>query len=554
MAEDGSGDAVSSLLYLRMFLASPGDVGEERAIAREVVEKLPKDALLRGRLAVDLVSWDGPGGAAMEAGLTPQEAIKRGLRRPSACDVVIVILWSRMGTPLPADWENKPDGSPYRSGTEWEYLDALGGFQRAGRPRILVYRRTTIPSVPLDDPDIDEKSRQLRTVAAFFREFRNADGSFKGGYKEYAAPDALREMLENDLRMLVKERLEQQPGVPLDTVLGQTRSALAELNALGTRILKLHHFKSVADRLHELYMDQEVRFLRSQTAHNLSPLSLRRALRSAETALEALRGLDAPTPLSSAEVKRKQDSLERLATAVAELAGTASAAPAPDVQAIEEAVANFTFEIVTGRDALNKLAEDEWNALRLGDLGKTFERVRNPLSLSHPGYMARVDEGYGALTRQPPLFTKCDALAKEHGLLEKTLKELSALRRLLEADFSLAMLRSTCLRMKTYLDGARTFWEEFRAAVADTDDWAVALLNSGAVDWAGIHSCRDTIEALIASPQPPPADIFLDKLREAQETIEPHFQAVDEALAGAFWEVKARLGEALTAVPAGAEA
>jgi hypothetical protein len=553
MAEAKPASPPTSLAYLNVFLASPGDVSEERGIARDTVEKLPKDALLRGRIAVDLVAWDGPGGAAMEAGLTPQEAIKRGLRRPADCDIVIVILWSRMGTPLPADWDRKPDGSPYRSGTEWEYLDALGGFQRTGTPSILVYRRTTVPSVALSDPDIEEKTRQLRAVNAFFAEFRNPDGSFKGGYKEYAAPAELRELIDNDLRALVKGRLDRQPAATQDGKVEESRSALTELNALGARILELYHFKSVADRLHGLYMDPEVRFLRSQSGHNLSPHSLRRAVRSGETALEGLRGLEAPATLTQAERKREQAGLERLARAVAELSAAAGG-PSPDAQTIDDAVANFTIEIVTERDAHNKLAEDEWNALRLGDLGPTFERARSPLSVSHPGYMARVDEGYQALTRQPPLFTKCNALAKEHELLEKTLRELSWLRRQLEASFSLPTLRSTCVRMNGYLDGARGFWEEFRTQVKDTDDWAVALLNSGVEDWNSIHGCREAIEALIGSPEPPPADTFLDKLREGQEIIEPHFQAVDEALAGAYREVKTRLGEALTAVPAGVPA
>ena len=39
-------------LYLRIFVASPGDVSEERKIAREVIERLPKDPLLRDRISV----------------------------------------------------------------------------------------------------------------------------------------------------------------------------------------------------------------------------------------------------------------------------------------------------------------------------------------------------------------------------------------------------------------------------------------------------------------------------------------------------------------------
>src|SRR5688572_5239685 len=111
---------------LRVFVSSPGDVADERAIARHVIESvLPQRPALKGRVYLKVVAWDHPeGGVAMAAGLTPQEVVNRGLAKPSDCDLTIVILWSRMGTPLPIEYR-KDDGSPYLSGTEWEYEDAL---------------------------------------------------------------------------------------------------------------------------------------------------------------------------------------------------------------------------------------------------------------------------------------------------------------------------------------------------------------------------------------------------------------------------------------------
>jgi hypothetical protein len=553
--EEGNQQGTAPPLYLHVFLASPGDVGEERGIARDVMEKLPKDPLLQDKVTIDVVSWNGPGGAAMEANLTPQEAIKRELKRPSECDIAVVILWSRMGTPLPADWEVKADGSPYRSGTEWEYLDALHGAEKAGRPRILVYRRTAVPNIAINDPERDQKAKQWDAVQAFFAEFRNPDGSFKGAYNEYETPAQLRDMLADHLKARIKERLGD--GEKQETESAQVLSALAELNGLGALILKLYHFKSIADRLHELYMDREVRFVRSQSPQSLSSQSLKRAARSGEAALEDIRTLDEPKFLSAGEKKRKDDILSRLDSAVGELlavAGGGQAAGGQAAQAVDEAIENFTYEVTTQRDSFNKLAEASWNELRLGDLGSTFARVRDQLSPSYPNYMARVDEGYRAVTHQPPLFAKCDLLANEHGLLEKSLKELSSLQRQLEANFSAAMLRSTCPRIKGFVEGARDYWGKFVAATGPADDWAVALLNSGNMDWNAIAQCRDGIDAMLSQSEQPQRDLFLIKLREAQDSIEPHFQAVDEALAGAFREVKIRLGEALTAVPTGVEA
>ena len=39
--------------------------------------------------------------------------------KPSECDIVIVIFWSRMGTPLLTTYV-KSNVSPYPSDTEWE--------------------------------------------------------------------------------------------------------------------------------------------------------------------------------------------------------------------------------------------------------------------------------------------------------------------------------------------------------------------------------------------------------------------------------------------------
>ena len=70
--------------HLRVFLASPGDVVDERALALRVLEQLQYDPLLRGRITLETVAWDKPGaGTPMLATMTPQEAIKKGLPTPA---------------------------------------------------------------------------------------------------------------------------------------------------------------------------------------------------------------------------------------------------------------------------------------------------------------------------------------------------------------------------------------------------------------------------------------------------------------------------------------
>jgi hypothetical protein len=94
----------------------------------------------------------------MLATLTLQESVNRSLVRPSECQVIVTILWSRIGTPLESP--RRGDGTAYLSGTECEYEDACHEAEVAGRT-VLVYRCTRDPQVSLRDPKFIEKKQQL---------------------------------------------------------------------------------------------------------------------------------------------------------------------------------------------------------------------------------------------------------------------------------------------------------------------------------------------------------------------------------------------------------
>jgi Sulfatase-modifying factor enzyme 1/AAA ATPase domain len=199
------------LLHLHVFLSSPGDVAHERQLARAVMDQLQSERAHRDRLKIEVVAWDKPGaGAPMPAQYEPQEAIDLGLKKPSGCDIVVVVLWARMGTPL-SEKHRKPDGRPYRSGTEYEFLDALGASERTGKPDVLVYRRKGAPDINAADPQRREKIEQWDRVEEFFAEFRNPDGSFRRFWKEYEGPSDFEKLLDQDLRDLVTRRLQAQP-------------------------------------------------------------------------------------------------------------------------------------------------------------------------------------------------------------------------------------------------------------------------------------------------------------------------------------------------------
>jgi hypothetical protein len=113
-------------MHLRVFISSPSDVADERNLARRLLkDELPYDVFLRDKVTLQPVSWDDPAAPTpMVATLTPQEAVNRFGCQPSECDIVIVVLWSRLGTHLDLSKFSKPNGEPYLSGTEYEYEQA----------------------------------------------------------------------------------------------------------------------------------------------------------------------------------------------------------------------------------------------------------------------------------------------------------------------------------------------------------------------------------------------------------------------------------------------
>jgi WD40 repeat protein len=191
---------MSQIRLIRVFLSSPGDVTEERQIAMEVIERLPNRPAFREKVAFRIIAWDKPGaGTPMRATLTPQEAINKGLPRPAECDIVVVIFWSRMGTPFSLD------NHEYLSGTHWELLDAL----QTDQPQTIIYHRTEEMLFKAQDIQGQE---QYKNVEAFFKSdlfYDPITNAIKRGVNNYKAPNDFRQQFETHIEELVVELLEK---------------------------------------------------------------------------------------------------------------------------------------------------------------------------------------------------------------------------------------------------------------------------------------------------------------------------------------------------------
>jgi energy-coupling factor transporter ATP-binding protein EcfA2 len=200
--------------HFKIFLSSPSDVNQERKLAQDVIDNLLYDAEFKDKVELEIVAWDRPGNSVpLLATATPQAAIDAGLDQPKVCDIVVVIFWSRMGTPLPHPDYQKADGSPYWSGTEWEFTNALEGFQANKCPEILLYQRTSSIALSPYDDDYDQKSEQLQRVSRFFRALRDPKtGAYLRGYNQYKEPEDFRREFDGHLRNILKRLLREKVG------------------------------------------------------------------------------------------------------------------------------------------------------------------------------------------------------------------------------------------------------------------------------------------------------------------------------------------------------
>jgi hypothetical protein len=99
----------------------------------------------------------------------PDEGYEEQIPNPAEFDLVICILWSRLGTQLAPKFV-LPDGSRPRSGTDYEIAWALyQSNQTRGVPALHVYRNRSTPHFPLEPEDrYKELVDQWRSLKGVF--------------------------------------------------------------------------------------------------------------------------------------------------------------------------------------------------------------------------------------------------------------------------------------------------------------------------------------------------------------------------------------------------
>lgn len=188
-----------TVIAYRVFLASPGDVKEERTIVKKVID-IYNQIHSCDNIKLELLCWEDSTHPSF--GDYPQDVVNSQIG--DDYDVFIGILWARFGTHT----------SEYESGTEEEFYRAYNRYKNGDSIGLMVYRKDE--SVPPSRIDVE----QLQKVNSFISEV----GKLGGYYFTFTGKEHFQEMflqhLEGAIRDLEKRTNPYKQIVPLVTSTG----------------------------------------------------------------------------------------------------------------------------------------------------------------------------------------------------------------------------------------------------------------------------------------------------------------------------------------------
>ncbi|MDQ3741060.1 MAG: DUF4062 domain-containing protein, partial [Actinomycetota bacterium] len=154
------GDSTATLNNVRVFLASPGGVEDERASVRRIAGEFSVP-LRRFGWQVEVLGWEDRGPASGRA----QADINADVER---CDVFVGIVWDRWGTPT----------GQHTSGFAEEWHLALARWQADGKPELwLCFKDIDADRLKAPDGQLQEvlafKDRVQREEIVFYEQFRS---------------------------------------------------------------------------------------------------------------------------------------------------------------------------------------------------------------------------------------------------------------------------------------------------------------------------------------------------------------------------------------------
>lgn len=184
-----------AIRQIEVFISSPTDVLPEREIAERVIARL--DGIWQAHVRLRAERWERKHYQATKG-------FQDVIGEMAAYDLVVGILWKRIGSPLPPDLFHRADGSAYESGTVFELESAIAASEAHGRPLVYLFRKTA--AVTFAAESVEEDRRQHTGLLNWWqRTTRDAEGHFRRGFQEFAGLEDFEQSLETLLESYLRD-------------------------------------------------------------------------------------------------------------------------------------------------------------------------------------------------------------------------------------------------------------------------------------------------------------------------------------------------------------
>ncbi len=206
---------------IRVFVSSPGDVRAERTIADRLIRMSAEELGIPLSVQYSNLLHDAPARESPNSSIegddnevilcpyfweyqrfSPELGYQDQMPNTAKFDLVICILWSRLGTKLHPRFQ-MPDGSEPRSGTDFEVAWAAAQRKETpGIPALHVYRNRSQPNPPLDSPEkLEEFLRQWKLLQAFFESWlKDSEGQYIGAFNNYYSLEEFERLFREHFR------------------------------------------------------------------------------------------------------------------------------------------------------------------------------------------------------------------------------------------------------------------------------------------------------------------------------------------------------------------
>jgi len=170
----------------------------ERETAKRIVDRLQGE--VGDRMTIEPYFWEHE---VMVATKDYQENIPE----MDGFDIVVCMLWSRLGTPLHPHRHPRPGGGFFESGTEYEFFTAMQAHNVRGTPDIFVFRNATEPRRPSRPKEAREQvDREIDRLDHFFEKYFQEEKYFTSAINVYSTLGEFEEKLTLALRSFLEGR------------------------------------------------------------------------------------------------------------------------------------------------------------------------------------------------------------------------------------------------------------------------------------------------------------------------------------------------------------